>query len=174
MSNYKVFAVAGLGRIGINIARELLSIQKGDHGRIEAVHLLTQSASKLSNEIRAELIGEGAHLHTVNYTSPTSVSDALQGVDVLISAIGYRGLSSQEALCDRAKEARVKLFVPSEYGARSDDMKDPLFAIKELFRQKLIANGIKFAAFYSGFWADFDLDPYVLVPSSINVAKLQY
>lgn len=98
-------------------------------------------------------------MHNITYASPSSILAALEGVDVLISTIGYRGLAAQDILCAQAKDAGVKLFVPSEYGARSDEMEDESFAIKEKFRQKLIANDINYTVFYSGFWADFDLNP---------------
>ena len=105
------------------------------------------------------LEADGAEVHKVDYDRPATILAALEGVDVLVSTIGYYGLPAQDALANLAKTSGVRLFVPSEFGARSDAMGDEAFAIKEHFRQKLIANGVNYAVFYSGFWADFDLRP---------------
>ncbi|KAJ7222433.1 hypothetical protein GGX14DRAFT_428785 [Mycena pura] len=158
MSAYNVYAIAGLGRIGLNMTRDLLAMKAAD-GHHYSVRVLTQSPD---SPALADLKARGADVRTVSYAAPASLRAALDGVDVLISAIGYHGLEAQDILCDAAADARVQLFVPSEYGALSNTMVDPVFAGKEHFRARLVAAGLKYTVFYSGLWADFDLRPFIL------------
>ncbi|KAG5800960.1 hypothetical protein H9Q69_000087 [Fusarium xylarioides] len=54
----------------------------------------------------------------VNYESPDSLQDALRGIDAVISTVGKKsGLECQFKLIDAAVVARVKRFIPSEFGA---------------------------------------------------------
>ncbi|KAJ6489662.1 NAD-P-binding protein [Mycena vitilis] len=159
MSAYNVFAIAGLGRIGVSLAQELLAAKVKDPQLRYSVRLLTQSPG--ADTVKA-LVASGADVQTVSYESPATVLAALKAVDVLVCTIGYRGISAQSILGDQARAAGVKLFVPSEYGARSDSMPDKLFGVKEDFRQRLIADGTKYTVFYTGFWADFDLRPMIM------------
>ncbi|KAJ7721736.1 hypothetical protein DFH07DRAFT_857535 [Mycena maculata] len=161
MSGYTVYAIAGLGRIGLNLAQEFLAMKVKDPRLAYSVRALTTQSTSDAIE---DLAVNGANVRTVSYESPASILAALDGVDVLMSCIGYEdgGLHAQMILGDLAKAAGVKLVVPSEYGAQSDAVKDENFTIKEVFRKRLIANGLKYAVFYTGFWSDFVLRPFIL------------
>lgn len=51
-------------------------------------------------------------------------------VEVVISALAYGALPAQWPIADAAKEAGVKLFVPSEYGMPTEGGKDGHLVIK--------------------------------------------
>ncbi|KAJ7661594.1 NAD-P-binding protein [Mycena polygramma] len=160
MSAYNSFAIAGLGRIGVNLAQELLAAKVRDPQLSYSVRLLTRSPG---TDTVKELVASDAEVRTVSYEEPATILAALEDVDVLICTIGFAAIDAENILYDQAKKApSLKLFVPSEYGARSDKMSDRVFAVKETFRQKLIADRIKYTVFYTGFWADFDLRPMIL------------
>lgn len=87
----------------------------------------------------------------VDYTSPTSLESALSAIDVLISTLGLMGIGHQTALATSAKAAGVKLFVPSDFGTDPKGrIENPIFAQKELIRQKLKELELPYAAFYTG------------------------
>ncbi|KAJ6465918.1 NAD-P-binding protein [Mycena vitilis] len=160
MSAYNSFAIAGLGRIGVNLAQELLAAKVKDPQLSYSVLLLTQSPG---TDIVKELVASGAEVRAVSYEAPATILEALRGVDVLMCTIGFAGIDAETVLYEQAKKApSLKLFVPSEYGARSDRMSDRVFAVKEDIRQKLVADHIKYTVFYTGLWADFDLRPIFL------------
>jgi uncharacterized protein YbjT (DUF2867 family) len=58
-------------------------------------------------------------VRAVDYASRQSITNALRGVDVVLSALRDDGLDLQTDVIRAAKDANVKLFVPSEYGRNS-------------------------------------------------------
>lgn len=58
-------------------------------------------------------------------------------MEVVISALAYGALAAQRPIADAAKEAGVKLFVPSEYGMPTEGGKDGHLAIKSQFAGEL-------------------------------------
>jgi uncharacterized protein YbjT (DUF2867 family) len=101
----------------------------------------------------------------VDYSSDESIKRALTGVDVVISAISPTALDVQEKIAAAAKEAGVKLFVPSEYGGASEEEAEGMFGAKAKTQGQLKALGIPYAAFYTGPFSDFAWVPYVYTSS---------
>jgi len=100
---------AGLGSL---VAKRLLSTG------VE-VRVIARSGSAKSGGAE-ELAKEGAKIIEVDYANPTSLSKALEGVDVVLSYLNGDGLGQpQQALAKASKAANVKLFVPSEYGVNT-------------------------------------------------------
>lgn len=109
----------------------------------------------------------------MSYDSKQSLTSALTGVDVVVSSVNIQGdgMVAQESLAVAAKEAGVKLFVPSEYGRPSDSGKNPKgdFQGKLYVECRLImmigsqylvvfhrkALDMPYALFYSGTFPDF-------------------
>lgn len=58
----------------------------------------------------------GVHVKKVDFQSEESLTAALAGQDVLVCAIGTMATSEQIKLVDAAVAAKVKRFIPSEYG----------------------------------------------------------
>lgn len=65
-----------------------------------------------------ELKSLGATISVVDYDDQASLVAALQGVEVVVSAVTTSSISAQTALVDAAKAAGVKVFAPS-YAARA-------------------------------------------------------
>jgi uncharacterized protein YbjT (DUF2867 family) len=63
-----------------------------------------------------ELVSKGVDVIPVDYSSMPSIVNALKGVDVVFSVLRDDGLHVQPNVIRAAKDANVKLFVPSEYG----------------------------------------------------------
>lgn len=111
-----------------------------------------------------DLVAKGAKRLVVDYSSPSSLSTALSGTDVVVTTIRASpdSYASHVALAKASKEAGVKLYVPSEFGspASSDN---PLFD-KEKFKNGTLRElDLPFAAFYTGAVSDFVPAPCVLV-----------
>lgn len=66
-------------------------------------------------ELKA-LTSKGVEVIAVDYSSHQSITNALKDVDVVFSALRDDGLDIQINVIRAAKDAGVKLFVPSEYG----------------------------------------------------------
>ncbi|KAI1822391.1 NAD(P)-binding protein [Xylaria intraflava] len=88
----------------------------------------------------------------VDYGSVESLAAALQGQDAVVSALGFGGFSKQLPLVEAAAKARVKRFIPSEFGANSENPKTsklPIFADKAAVREALIKEAAKGSLSYT-------------------------
>ncbi len=97
----------------------------------------------------------------VDYSNNASIKHALTGVDVVISTIPIPALDVQEKIAAAAKEADVKLFIPSEYGGVTDGKTEGVPGVKANIQGKLRALGMPYAAFYTGVWSDYAWVSYV-------------
>ncbi len=102
----------------------------------------------------------------MDYESADSISKALTGVHVLICAFGVMGLATQKLLAEPAKQAGVKLFIPSEYGGDNEEMKRiPFYPLKLDVQKKLENIGLPYTLFQTGGWPETFFTTYVNVIS---------
>lgn len=147
MSFYTSFAVAGAGpTIGGRIVKALL--ERG----ASVVALARPSSTSISSTLL-----EGAKIVTADYADVKAVASILREhkVEVLISALAYGALTSQSTIADAAKEAGVKLFVPSEFGLPTEGGKGGHLVIKSQFADYLKSLGIPSLRFYTGMFVEF-------------------
>ena len=97
----------------------------------------------------------------VDYSNEGSIKHALTGVDVVISTISGRAIEVQGKVAAAAKEADVKLFVPSDFGGNNEGKTEGFFATKANFQGQLKALDIPYTAFYTGLFADYIWVSYV-------------
>ncbi|KAI0250538.1 NAD-P-binding protein [Lactifluus subvellereus] len=142
MSGYKNFAVVGAGATGSFLVRQLLKDKAA--GTLNEVIVLTRQTT----------FDGDARVIPVDYSNKQSIKDALAGVDVIISTISSAALGVQAAIAEAAKEAGVKLFVPSEFGVSSEGS-PTFFGAKTSVRSQLRALGLPYALFYTGPYADW-------------------
>ncbi|KAF8258520.1 hypothetical protein EI94DRAFT_1754467 [Lactarius quietus] len=88
------------------------------------------------------------------------VVKALTGVDVVISTLAASALDVQPGIAEVAKEAGVKLFVPSEFGGPTEGATEGSLAQSQDSRT-VKAIGIPYALFYTGAFADSLWGPQV-------------
>jgi uncharacterized protein YbjT (DUF2867 family) len=96
----------------------------------------------------------------VDYSNKESIKDALTGIDVVISTVPPTALGVQLGIAEAAKEAGVKLFVPSEFGGVTEGATEGVKASKARVQDQLKAVGIPYTLFYTGAYADFIWVPY--------------
>ncbi|KAA1474798.1 NAD-P-binding protein [Dentipellis sp. KUC8613] len=144
MSGFTTFAIAGAGNIGVFIAEELLKSKAA--GKVKRVVILTRSSG--DDEKFKDLKSKGAEVITVDYGKKDTLTAALTGIDVVLSTVSFLDLAPQSALAIAAKEAGVKLFAPSEYGADND------LAGKDKARDQLKELKLPYALFFTGPFPD--------------------
>jgi hypothetical protein len=113
-----------------------------------------------------EFKDSGAKIAVVDYGSP-ELSSAITGADVVISALTHTpsAIQAQYLLTEQAKAAGVKLFVPSEFGDRTDRANpEGVFALKQSVHHKLKKLDLPYAMFFTGPHPDFIFVPYVPSP----------
>jgi len=88
-------------------------------------------------------IALGATLVVGDINHPETYKDKLKGIDVIVSALGMpAAISSQTVLAHAAKEAGVKLFVPSEYGWNYDKVDVRSLVVKVQARREIEKIGL--------------------------------
>ena len=102
---------------------------------------------------------KGVEVRAVDYESPSSIASAVTGVDVVISTVGTAGLKNQIHIVTGAKQAGVKLFVPSDFGVDTDGKTDGIFGAKESIHRKAEEVGLPYAGFSTGPFPDFFFAP---------------
>lgn len=146
MAGYRNFAIVGAGTLGNYVIRQFLKDKAA--GTVNEVVVLTRQGSKTTVEGDAKVI-------SVDYSNPESIKNALAGVEVVISTISGAALDVQGKIAEAAKEAGVKLFIPSEFGGTTEGETEGMFGEKAGIQAQLKALGVPYAAFYTGPFADY-------------------
>ncbi|KAI0269428.1 hypothetical protein BC834DRAFT_968042 [Gloeopeniophorella convolvens] len=154
MSGYKNFAIVGARELGRLTLATLLKEQAA--GTIDSVVVLARADSGSTFDGDAKVL-------RVDYVDKGSIKGALAGVDVVISTLSETGYAVQGAVAEAAKEAGVKLFVPSEFGGVTEGATGGgggLFRAKGELHGELKALGLPYALFYTGpfldwLWSEF-------------------
>jgi NmrA-like family len=183
MSGYTKFAVVGAGRIGSCIVQELL--KEKANGTIKEVIVLTRQVKYPSyDQVVHDILSTSLAVDTkgsektiqgdvkvveVDYSNDESIKNALTGVDVVISTVAIAALNIQGKVAAAAKNADVKLFVPSEFGNISEGDTEGLHGTKTNIQRQLIALGLPFVAIYTGKFPDSGWTSYVLCYPSLFV-----
>jgi uncharacterized protein YbjT (DUF2867 family) len=97
----------------------------------------------------------------VDYSDDASIKQALTGVEVVVSTISGAALDVQGKIAAAAKEANVKLFIPSDFGGITEGETEGVFGQKANIQGQLKALGIPYAVFYTGPFADYIFASYV-------------
>ena len=176
MSGYTKFAVVGAGRVGNYIVQELLKEKAA--GVVKEVAVLTRQVKCLSNDqVVHDILSASSAVDTkgskktiqgdakvieVDYSNDESIKRAFTGVDVVISTVAIAVLDIQEKLAVAAKNADVKLFVPSEFGNITEGDTEGLHGTKANIQRQLKALDLPYALFYTGKFSDFGWSSYVL------------
>ncbi|KAI0258387.1 NAD-P-binding protein [Gloeopeniophorella convolvens] len=159
MSGYKNFAIIGAGALGSYVIRQLLKEKAA--GTVNQVVVLTRQGSNTAVDGDAKVVA-------VDFSNKESIKSAFAGIDVAISTIAVVALGLQASIAEAAKEAGVKLFVPSEFAGVTEGATEGLFTAKANIQTQLKAIGIPYTLFYTGPFSDFVFNPYLWLdlPSS--------
>jgi uncharacterized protein YbjT (DUF2867 family) len=156
MTNTTVAVFGATGNLGIHITNALLTTK-------HTVVLVTRPESlKDKKSTFDELQAKGARIATADLKNEDSVAKALEGVHVVVSAIGGFALADQLVLIAASKKAGVTKFYPSEFGVDTvhHDFDHPLYALKTSVRQKIIESGMQCVVFATGFFMEWAISPF--------------
>lgn len=108
----------------------------------------------LSRSPQPDLETKGAVVRVVDYNSHEQLTKALEGIHTVLSCIwSYDSAiaTSQLALLEAAKEAKVKRFVPSEWSVPAYD-KVAYYKVKESVWEAVKKSGLEYTRFNNGLW----------------------
>ncbi|KAL5514200.1 hypothetical protein ACEPAG_2288 [Sanghuangporus baumii] len=154
MCGFKNFAIAGAGNFGQISAEELL--RRKDADEIYSVAIMTHTAR--SHE---DLGAKGAKIILVDYSSSSSLNAALSdiNIDVVLSCIPET--CGEKGLAEPAKEAGVKLIVPSDYASDPVEQTEdhPLYRSRAWMKQTRKELELPYTVFCTGMFSDMVLGP---------------
>jgi len=154
------FAVVGAGGLGNLVIEELLNAKARKAGKIERVVILTRPESAGKESIVA-FADKGAVVAPTDYSDKAALVASLAGVDVIISTLTHYALDQQVPIAEVAKEAGVKLFVPSEFGMATDTATDGLLGLKANIARKIRDLGLPTTLFFTGGFSDALWEPFL-------------
>lgn len=145
------FLQAGGTNIGYHVVKALASKPESF-----TVEIIARKSSKSTFQ-------QGVKVHYVDDELPHSqLIQALDGQDVLISAIGFDAIGLEDKLIDAAIDAKVKRFLPSEYGVNNTNPTtralSPVFNAKGEVIEKLKgkeSQSLSWTAVATGLWLDW-------------------
>lgn len=148
-------ATGNLGPAMLNALRE---------SKLFDVTVLTRKESnhKFPSDVRVQ---------RVDYTSKSSLVDALQGQEGLVSTLSIFGIDAQKTLIDAAIAAGVQRFIPSEFGSNSLNPKvaaipifKPKLEVQEYLKDKVAKTpGFSYTLVFPGTFLDWGLAVGMLV-----------
>jgi hypothetical protein len=152
MKPFQKIAIFGAG--GTNIGHHVLEALVKDPGFTVTVLVRESSKSTFASNIAVTRIADDFPY--------AALVEALQGHDVLISAVGPEAKDAEYKLVEAAIEAGVRRFFPTEYGLDNSDPKNaavsPIFAIKYDMQQHLKSKqkeGLTWTSVGTGMWIDW-------------------
>jgi uncharacterized protein YbjT (DUF2867 family) len=126
------------------------------------VHDILSTSFAVKTKGSNKTIQGDAKVIEVDYSNDESIKHALTGVEVVISTVAIAALDIQGKVAVAAKNADVKLFVPSEFGFITEGNTKGLHGTKADFQGQLKALGLPYVAFYTGKFSDIGWSPYVV------------
>ena len=177
----KNVAIAGVSPLSRSLLAIITSLTEpsqatGNTGSAILKALLTSNTINITILTRSDSPNKDSFptnvtIRSIDYSTISTVVDALKGQDIVISALNHVALSQQRTLLDACVSAGVKRFIPSEYG--SDTLNPnaavlPLFASKKTEQRYLAelaaAGKISYTIVINGPFLDFGLDHGFLGP----------
>lgn len=184
MSNFRKFAIVGAGKVGGFIVEELLkqkaagsideitivsrpvrsAAHPSPHSSITAQKLTSRPCLQASRDKdkNKSFAARGVRIASAEFTDVPALTAALAGTHVVISTISLFAIDAQVPIAEAAKAARASLFIPSEFGGPTDKIQG-IFAAKGALHAKLREVGPPVLLVYTGPFADYSWEPYVLL-----------
>jgi len=142
----KVYIAGGGGNVGSTIAGYLLE---------EGFEVYMLSKKTTPNERQKSLMSKGAKFVTLSSTSRSDeIAEKTKGADAIVSVVAGDSkvfYDYQMDLLHAAKLNNVKLFIPSEFGIDTDQLKDAgMLQHKVQFFKEMEKSGVPFSAIMCG------------------------
>jgi len=116
MSTLKnIIVIGGSGNVGKEVLSALLA-RKHEFGTISAL----KREGYPTSDVLKELSTQGVQLLEANFKDKDSLVHAMKGADVVVSTVNVPAFNDQYLFLDAAIEAKVKRFIPSEFGSNTN------------------------------------------------------
>ncbi|KAF1943463.1 oxidoreductase CipA-like protein [Clathrospora elynae] len=166
----KIALAGATGNLGLPILSALLSAAFD-------VTILTRTTGTNSSKLPSQ---SNLTIKPVDFTSISSLTPALAGIDVVISCLGIAAMGSQNPLIDAAVAAGVRRFIPADFGMDSQNsraMQLPVCMMKvdtqTYLREKTEAHpGFSWTAIANGLFLDWGLGVGFIVNPRQHTATL--
>jgi uncharacterized protein YbjT (DUF2867 family) len=152
---YKNIAVVGAGGIGGPIAEVVITIsQQVINADTKFQALLSEGANVVvvtrPESSSAKSFSAGIKVISVTFTDVPALAAAFEEnkIEVVISTIGHEALVDQRPFGDAAKQAGVKLFLPSEFGFSTIGQTEGKLRLKTQFAEYLKEIGLPSARIF--------------------------
>ncbi|GAA6036411.1 hypothetical protein JCM8097_001707 [Rhodosporidiobolus ruineniae] len=168
--------IALVGATGL-VGSALLSsfVDAVQSSRIASLRILTASPS--SPKLSAAKEVKGVEVREIAYSDAKSLEKALQGVEVLVSAMGASETSqgryqeNKERLVEAAVKAGVKVYVPSSWGTdfrgkNQEVIQSPMFANKIHHHEDAQKRGLQVLEIYNGLILEISFSDWLGIPIS--------
>jgi len=160
MTYTSIAVFGGTGNIGVPIVHALAA----DKSLKVTVLTRTESLDK-KKDLLDQFRNEGASVVGLEI-NVESLTVALQGIDLVVSACAMTGYESQKDLIDASKAAGVKRIYLSEYGMNdleNPEVLHPAFTGKQQMRKYATTAGLEVVVYHSGFFLDWLMSPFYSV-----------
>ena len=149
MSTPSVAIFGPLGFIGKEIVPTFLEALQSK--QISSLALASRNSASSSFDYAKR---QGAKIVATSFENKQELVETLQGTDVVISCMGTQGdyKQNKRVLVEAAAEARVKVYVPSEWGTDHRHIKyeNQMFKNKQEHHALAEELGLKVVAIYTG------------------------
>ena len=95
----------------------------------------------------------------IDYSDESSLLAALEGIEVVVTALKFTALETQKGLVKAAKTAGVKLFVPTEYGIPTDHVTTGVLSTKTHLNNWFKEFALPYIRVLCGIWPEYALSP---------------
>ena len=106
-----------------------------------------------------EWFSKGAELKVVDYSDESTLLAALEGVEIVITALSFSAYEKQVDVVKAAKAAGAKLFVSSDYGLPTDNPGPGVWSTRERLNNTLKEFGFPYVRVFCGGWPEYAFSP---------------
>ena len=110
-------------------------------------------------ESHPEWFSRGAELSIVDYEDESTFLSAMEGTEVVVTALNFKILDKQKDIIKVAKTAGVKLFVSTDYGVPTDHATTGLWATKANLNNWFKEFGFSYTRVLCGGWPEYIFTP---------------
>ena len=93
----------------------------------------------------------------VDYSDESTFLPAMEGIEVVVTALNFNALEKQKDLMKVAKPAGVKLFVTTDYGVPLDNSTTDIWAPKVNLNKWFKEFGFPYTRVICGGWPEYNL-----------------
>lgn len=169
MSSHQVALAGATGNLGTPILRALLEAGY----QVTALSRIGGNSSRLTPH-------PNLTVKEVDFTAVDSLTKALLGVEVVISCLATLAIGGQNPLVDASVAAKVKRFIPAEFGMDSKNplcMQLPVCAPKVATQNYLLEKseshpGFTYTGIANGLFLDWCLEAGIILNPSKHTATL--